>query len=252
MTDVLAYSGPRKSVVGVLGGMGPAATADFMSKFIARTNVDTEVDHIPLAIWSNPEVPDRTQFLRGLGVSPVPAMVDGVRRLTGLGADFIAIPCNTAHFFLPELIELTGARFLNMIEETVVQARQQSPGIRRVGILSTRGTRMTGLYAAACAERHLECVELSEEHQERFVDPAINQVKTGGDVNAGVAWIRQAVRVLADMGAEAVIAGCTEIPLIADRAVQVLPVIDATDCLAAAAVDRVQAEVAKPRNFAGP
>lgn len=233
------YTGPVKPVLGVLGGMGPSATADFMAKLVARTSVRAECDHLPIAVWSNPEIPDRTEALLGRGPSPVPAMADGVRRLMGLGATTIAIPCNTAHAFLGELRARTGAEIIDMIEATVTGVLTSAPDTSRIGVLSTAGTRRTGLYAAECRRRGLVPVELSAADQARLVDPAIRDVKVGSDLQGAALRIREAVAALAGRGATAIIAGCTEIPLVASLAAEILPVVDATDCLAAAVVGRL-------------
>ncbi|HJP73269.1 MAG TPA: amino acid racemase [Pseudonocardiaceae bacterium] len=236
----LAYTGPSKPVVGILGGMGPSATADFMAKLVARTPVSSESDHLPVALWSNPEIPDRTRALIGRGPSPVPAMADGVRRLLDLGATTIAIPCNTAHAFIDDLRARTHAHFLNMIEAAVAAARSEHPDMRAVGILSTAGTRRTGLYTAACRRAGLIPIELPEIDQARLVNPSISEVKTGADRRAALARIHDATAVLAQLGASAVIAGCTEIPLITGKAAEVLPIVDATDCLARAVITHVR------------
>jgi aspartate racemase len=235
------HAAPAKPVVGILGGMGPSATADFLAKLVARTPVSTEADHLPVALWSNPEIPDRTRALLGRGPSPVPAMADGIRRLVALGATTIAIPCNTAHAFLGELRERTRAEFVDMIEATVTAVLSEHPSVRKVGILSTAGTRRVGLYAAACRRRGLVPVELSQTDQGRLVDPSINDVKTGGEPSSAVGRIREAAIALARLGAGAVIAGCTEIPLVSHSAAEVLPVVDATDCLARAVIARARA-----------
>ena len=236
VSEVSTYDGPRKRIVGVLGGMGPLATADFLSKVIQRTEVATEADHLPLAIWSNPEIPDRTRALLGVGPSPVPAMTDGVTRLLEMGASAIAIPCNTAHAFVPELEATTRATFLNMIDVAVDHVVQNHPGTRRVGVLGTRGTRLAGLYAKACAARDLDVIDVPDDLQHLYVDVAIRQVKTGGDRRCATALVGQAAATLAMQGADVAIAACTEIPLVAQAAAKVLPVVDATDCLAAALV----------------
>lgn len=238
MTEDLASPGPRKRVVGVLGGMGPSATADFISKVIARTPVEREADHLPLVVWSNPEIPDRTNALLGIGPSPVPAMVDGAQRLAAAGATLIVMPCNTAHAFLGELRPKVGIPFVDMVSTTVDLIRRSRPSVARVGLLATAGTRRAGLYAAECAKHQLELIDLSDEDQAGLVTPAIRAVKVGGDLGDAEAKVRRAARLLAASGAEVLIAGCTEIPLIASGAATVLPIIDSTACLADEVVRR--------------
>jgi aspartate racemase len=233
---VTVYGGLSQPVVGILGGMGPSATADFMAKVVARTPVNSERDHLPLAVWSNPEIPDRTAAILGVGPSPVPAMADGVARLVTIGAQAIAVPCNTAHAFLNELQALTAAHFLNMIDATMATVVRDHPDAQRIGVLGTRGTRTAGLYTTACHRLGLDVVEPSDDEQAELVDRAIAQVKTGQGLFEAREHIRDATEALAHAGATVVIAGCTEIPLVSSYASDVLPIVDATDCLAEAVV----------------
>ncbi|SEM29648.1 aspartate/glutamate racemase family protein [Streptacidiphilus jiangxiensis] len=231
-----SYEGPAKTIVGILGGMGPSATADFMAKLVARTPAAMEFEHLPLAIWSNPEIPDRTRALLGLGPSPVPSMVDGVRRLIAMGARSIAIPCNTAHAFLPEIRQLVDVPFIDMIRATVDAIVCEYVGVRSVGLLATEGTRRAGLYAAECERRGLTLVNLDPGEQGAWVSPAIHMVKTGGDLAVARLGIRKAAQRLHQLGADIVVAGCTEIPLVSQDATQIVSIVDATDCLASAVV----------------
>jgi aspartate racemase len=214
--------------------MGPAATADFLSKLVAATPATVESDYIPVVVWSDPRIPDRTAALLGRGPTPVPAMLDGIARLVGAGADLIAIPCNTAHAFLPELRAAADVEILDMIQITVGRLRD----VGTVGILSTEGTRRAGLFAAACRARGLVPLELDEQEQNALSDRAIGLVKNGQPGEIAEELIRRAAALLKERGADVVIAGCTEIPLVAERARHVLPIVDATECLAEAAVSR--------------
>lgn len=223
-------------VVGILGGMGPLATADFLTKLTTLTPADHEAGHLTVAIWSNPRIPDRTRALRGLGPSPVNAMADGVRALLLLGASLIAVPCNTAHAFLPDVQARTGARFVDMIDATVARVAGEYPDASRIGILSTEGTQLAGLYRRACDRSGLIAVEPSTDVQQACLDRAIALVKTGGDLQRAASLVAQAAHHLADRGAEAVILGCTELPIISQQVTQFLPVVDATDSLARAVV----------------
>jgi aspartate racemase len=225
-------------VIGILGGMGPAATADLLAKIAARTPVRRDQDHLRVVVWSNPKIPDRTLALQNRGPSPLPALIDGVARLQAMNVDMIAIACNTAHAFLDELqASDTTARFFNMISEAVRRTSQRYPEAERVGVLSTAGTRLAGLYAAECARLGLTAIELDDPHQARLVDTAIEGVKAARGFEQPASQIRQAVESLSDLGAEVVIAGCTEIPLVSYEASKVLPIVDATECLAEAIVD---------------
>lgn len=106
-------------VLGVLGGMGPLATARFYDAVVRATPAGHDQGHIPTVIWSDPRIPDRTAAILAGGPSPVPAMVDGARKLETAGAETLAIPCNTAHAFLPELRASTRLVWIDMVGETL-------------------------------------------------------------------------------------------------------------------------------------
>jgi aspartate racemase len=222
-------------VIGVLGGMGPLATADFLRKLTLRTPVTGEADHLTVAVWSDPTIPDRTDALLGRGPSPLPALHRGVERLTDLGADVIAMPCNTAHAFLPALRRVTTARFLDMVRLATVAAARRTADGGRIGLLATNGTRLARLYDDAATGLGRQLVHVPEARQQEDVDVAIAAIKAS-DLLAGSRGVRRAAKTLADLGAEVVIAGCTEIPLVIDAAADLVPFVDATDCLAVRAV----------------
>ena len=223
------------SRLGVLGGMGPMATAYFFERLIAATSASTDQEHIPVVIWSDGRVPDRTDALLGRGPSPVPAMNEGWHALKNAGADLIAIPCNTAHAFLSEIDTSPGRGFVDMIAATVDTAAALSSG--RVGLFATRGTRMSGLYDRAAEERGLDLVHVDEDEQENLIDKAIRILKGGERSDAAERLIEEATRSLATSGCDVVMAACTEIPLASGRASQVLPVVDSVACLADACVE---------------
>ena len=132
-------------IIGILGGMGPLATADLYTKIIRATPATRDQEHLHVIIDADPTVPDRSAFLRGLGPDPMPKLTAGAERLERIGAAFIAIPCNTAHAFLPALRGRVGIPILDMVAETAVRVRRDHPSARRVGILATQGTIESGL-----------------------------------------------------------------------------------------------------------
>jgi aspartate racemase len=230
-------TGGDRPLVGVLGGMGPLATADFYTKIVELSPAARDQDHVRIVIWADPTVPDRSSALLDGGPSPVPALVRGVRSLQTAGAQVIAMPCNTAHAFLPELRAVSGVTILDMIELTMEHVTTTCPGLSRLGILATRGTHATRLYQNRAAAAGLEPVLLGGTQQRDLVDRAIAVVKGGRDLDRAASLIRTAVASLRDLGAEAVVVGCTELPVVAGRASDVLPVVDATSVLAQAVVE---------------
>ena len=129
-----------EKTIGILGGMGPEATLDLFSKIIANTPAAKDQDHLRVVIDSNPKVPDRTAAILRGGESPVPAMKAGIQALKQAGADFVVIPCVSAHFFLDELQREATLPILSMLDVTAEHIRKDHLHIRTVGMLATTGT----------------------------------------------------------------------------------------------------------------
>lgn len=222
-------------LVGVLGGMGPAATAEFYAKLVRRTPAIRDQDHLRVAIWADPTVPDRVAAAVNGSDEPYPAMLHGALRLRDLGATEVVIPCHTAHVFLPRLAAETGLRFLDMVHETIRELAGRSP-TGGVGLLGTRGTIVSGLYQAGCREARLDVVEPDDAVQ-AHLDVAIALVKQGA-VEAAGQQLQRVLDALVERDASPVVLACTELPL----AVPYLPapgraeLIDPTDLLADAII----------------
>ena len=229
---------PERAVrsLGVLGGMGPLATAYFFESVVRATPATSDQAHIPTLVWSDGRVPDRTLAIQGRGPSPVPMMASGLRVLASAGADVIAIPCNTAHAFLPELVRATDREIVDMIHETVAAALAANPSLTTLGVLCTTGTRSALLYEKAAAQLGVTVAHVSRGQQSALVDEAIRIVKRGGRSELAERLIAEAAISLADQGAQAVVAACTELPLVSAAAGRVLPIVDSVDALARAAV----------------
>jgi aspartate racemase len=222
--------------VGILGGMGPAATADFYTKLVRSTPAARDQDHVPVVIWADPTVPDRTAALLGHGPDPSPWLERGARHVVSAGADLIAVPCNTAHAFL-DVVRSAAAPVpvLDMVAETAEEVARSQPGAA-VGILATTGTLTAELYQDALARRGLEPV-IPEGAAQQAVMAAIRHVKAGGDLSDAHRLILPALRSLGRLGATALVAACTEIPLLFDgQDSGRTSVVDATAVLARAAV----------------
>ncbi len=222
--------------IGILGGMGPLATADLYHKIILATPARRDQDHFHVIIDADPTIPDRSAALRGEGPDPLPGLLASARRLEGAGADFIVIPCNTAHAFLPALRPRLSIPVVDMIAETAEWVRRAYPAARRIGILAYRGTIEAGLYHHALRERGLAPLNPTPERQRRLVDGAIDAVK-GNDTRPAVGeWLAEAGRGLVADGAEVLLAACTEIPIVLTPAMVPAPLLDPTQILAEAAV----------------
>ncbi|MEA5455173.1 amino acid racemase [Sinomonas sp. JGH33] len=225
---------PQEPVIGILGGMGPAATADFYTKLVRHTRAHRDQDHPRTVIWSDPTIPDRTDALLGLGEDPTPWMLRGLKHLEEVGATLIAVPCNTAHAFVPELQAHTGVPILHMIEETV--ALLAASGVTTAGLLATTGTCRTELYQGSAQRWGLTVQVPGHEAQQKVMD-AIQQIK-GGRPSVAAAALVQAAQELQAQGAQAVIAGCTEIPLALSEEMLQVRLVDPTAVLAEAALRR--------------
>jgi aspartate racemase len=209
--------------LGVLGGMGPAATLDFLAKLQAFTPAETDQDHIRVIVDINPKVPDRN--LPGSGAGPLLAEMAGA--LAGAGAEVLAIACNTAHAHADLIQRASGLPLIDMIETGAAAAARS--GAMRVGVLGTKGA--LKLYREYLAAQALGLVGLSADDQERFM-AVLYQIKSGDTGPAVKAEMRSlAQRLIAD-GAEAVIAGCTEVPLVLGSGDLKAELIDPGDLLA--------------------
>lgn len=202
-------------MVGILGGMGPAATNDFYQKLIAATPALRDQDHLPVVIWGDPRIPDRTEALLQGGPDPTPWIRNGIVQLRAAGCRLIAMPCNSAHAFLQRLgVAELGIELLDMISETVARVSVATPAARVVGVLGTTGTVRSGIYDHAFGSRGIRVIAPSQQEQS-IVMSLIRKVKAGSHGPLDTATLMTIIDVLRDRGAEAVILGCTELPLIA-------------------------------------
>jgi aspartate racemase len=217
-------------VIGVLGGMGPLATADFYAKLVRLTSAGVDQDHPRVIIDS--KIPDRTAALLGHGPDPTPALVATAQNLERAGAGLIAIPCNSAHAFLNAVRRAVGVPVLDMTEEVAAAVALRA---RSAGILATEGTLRLRLYHGALARHGVAVVEPSEAEQ-AVVMTAIYAVKAGDLEPAVRAPVREVVAALVARGAGAIVLGCTELPLLIGPDDASVPVFDSTEILARAAL----------------
>jgi len=229
------------TIVGILGGMGPAATADFYLKLINATPAEKDQDHIRTVIWSDPTVPDRSAALIGGGEDPTPYLVRGAHRLADCGASFIVIPCNTAHAFRVAIEQATGVPVLDMIAATASALGTGVPTPSAVGVLATDGTLSTGLYREALTAEGYRSIEPDSEVQLRLMD-ALASIKAGDVGRQTQTGLGQAANHLVGRGADVLIAGCTEVVLGLRSDCVSVPVIDPAQVLAELIVKLVYPE----------
>ncbi|MDH5706946.1 MAG: amino acid racemase [Candidatus Aminicenantes bacterium] len=234
-----------KKTIGILGGMGPEATAYFYGLIIKNTKAEKDQEHIPVVIYANPGVPERTAAVLGKGPSPLPQLLEGIRVLKEAGADFIVMPCVTAHHFYNEIMREVKVNFLNLVEETVLYALRKNPKLKKAGLVSSTGTLRARLFHEAFAREAVEIIEPQEEEQERVMEAIFGKegVKAGYTSGKSREAIRDAARALIARGAEAVIAGCTEVPLVLKARDIEVPLIEPLQILAEASIKMAGYEV---------
>ncbi len=221
-----------RKTVGVIGGMGPDATVDFMSSVIAFTDATRDQDHVRMLVDNNPGVPCRQEALLGEGDDPGPVLADMARGLEAAGADFLVMPCNTAHAFADAVTSAAAIPLLSIVDATVAACH----GHAAVGLLATRGCFDAGVYQDAFAATGTELVVPDEAELTELME-LIFAIK-GGDRSGKIG---ERMRVLAEAlvarGATVVVGGCTEITLVLDDSMLSVPLVSTTDELARAAAD---------------
>ncbi len=202
--------------IGILGGMGPEATSYLYDKLIKSTPAKKDQDHVPIVIFNNPKIPDRTEAILYGGESPVNELIKTAHKLEEAGADFIVMPCNTSHYFIDEVSSAIGIPLVNMLSETVKFIKEKYSDVRTVGLLATSGTVKSRIYHKIFENSGIEVLDLTEFEQEVLVMDSIygyNGIKAGRKEGAS-SKLLTAVNSFKNNGAELIIMGCTEIPLV--------------------------------------
>ena len=226
--------------IGILGGMGPLATADFFAKLTRATPAARDQDHFPVTLESAPQIPDRVAALQEGGADVLSALRAVAQRLVDAGCDVIAMPCNTAHLWHAALAADLPVPFLHIADAVAGQLA----GARKIGLMGTTATLASRLYQQRIEERFggkLEWVLPAEDEMLSAVMPGVAAVKRY-DIDAARALLLPVVQRLAAQGIDALVLGCTEIPLAITQATitqenRRVRVIDATDALARATVN---------------
>jgi aspartate racemase len=247
----------RKPTLGVLGGMGAMATVDFLRKLVEATPAERDQEHIPLIVRFCPEVPDRAAALAGAGPSPQPALVAAAVELAAAGAQALAIPCNTAHYWYDALCAAVPIPILHIVDAAVAELQRrgmsppgrpkgESPSAPReggpvsgpVGLLATSGTVHAAVYPQRAPQ--LRWVVPSAAELDKLVMPGIRAVKAQR-LAEGRALLGAAAEALVARGARVIVLGCTEVPVALDPTADAerllgVPLLDATAALAARCV----------------
>jgi aspartate racemase len=242
-------------VIGIVGGVGPYAALDLARKIFGETVASRDQDHIPVALLSYPSlIPDRTAFLLGeTGVNPALGILEVIADLERLGCQVIGIPCHTAH--APAIWDViaegiaergSGVKLLHMVEEVAFFVRHAFPDVTRVGVLSTVGTQLSGVYPGVLGRHGLKAVTLEDSEHRVLVHDSVYDPEFGVKAHASPVSERARANVLTAVeraraaGAEVVVLACTELPLaVPEPVVAGTPLVDATRVLARALIRSV-------------
>lgn len=230
---------PARPVLGVLGGMGPVATADFMLRLARLTPAARDQDHLPTVVYSDPQTPDRSDAILGRGPSPLPALLRGIEFLNRSGCALIAIPCNSAHHWYEQLAQRSAVPILH-IADTAAQRLRATPEVRTVGVLATDGTIRSGIYQRQLAGAGIDSLDLAGLGDANPVMRGIRAMKAG-QAEVARETLRTAGQQLAGLGAQALLVACTDVSAALAGVAELdgTPVLDASDCLAQASIDRL-------------
>lgn len=228
---VAAMTEKTEKIAGVMGGMGPDATVDFMARVIALTASGRDQDHVHMIVDQDPSVPNRGHALRDGSTDVVDALGAMAQRLEKAGADFLVLVCNTAHVFLDKVHAETSIPFISIIDETVREIDRVCPDARKVGVMATEGCLDTGIYQDAVKASGRESLEPGGADLEQLMK-LINAIKSGNQDKDIARAMQASASALVEQGAEVIIGGCTEIPIVFKGDNFTVPVVASTYVLA--------------------
>ena len=232
-----------KKTLGVIGGMGPAATCDLMEKIISLTRAASDQEHIHMLADVNTAIPDRTAAILRGGPDPVPELTKSARRLVSAGADILLMPCNTAHYFYDDVARAVSVPVLHMPREAA--AALKAAGVKKAGVLATDGTVRAGVYEKALTGAGIEPLYPSPAMQAEVMRLIYDGVK-GRAVPLESIPVGDILQDLRSQGAEKVVLACTELPIAFAELGLMEGCLDATRALAFAAVRAAGAETTAP------
>lgn len=239
MTSTPTERDAAHPLVGVIGGVGPLATAYFLQLVVRLTEADRDQDHVDMVVFNHATIPDRTDFVLGRsGDDPGPVLARDALRLEGFGVDFLVMPCNTAHYFTRHVLDAITVPFVSIVDVTVDAARARVPGLQAVGLLATEGTAGSGVYQDAFGAHGVQTLVPDAADQEIVSRIIYEQVKAGRPVDVDA--LHAVAGRLADRGASVVVLGCTELSVVGvDHDLLVDPLyLDSMDQLARATILR--------------
>jgi aspartate racemase len=208
--------------------MGPEATSYLFELIIKNTQAAKDQEHIPVIIYSNPLIPPRTDAILKKGLSPLPLLLEGVRILRQAGADFIVMPCVTAHYYYHDIAKQEKIPFLNLLDETLFYVQKNIPSLTRIGLIASTGTLLSRLFHETFTKEGIEVIVPSEKEQDQVMEAIFGKKGIKAGLTSGLSQkiIQDAAAKLIQKGAEAVIAGCTEVPLVLKQVNLSVPLVD--------------------------
>ena len=218
-------------IVGILGGMGPKATVDLLAKIVEETHAKTEQDDLRIIIDNNPKMPSRQEAILNGGESPVPVMIETARNIERAGADFLILGANTPHYYFDEIASAIHIPMIHIIDEAVKDMKRRIPGIKKVGVLATSAAAKACLYESSCRRFGVDVVAATAEEQD-IIQESFYTFKFHGRTAGCVKAIRQCGDALIARGAESLIMGCTEFPVILSGEAFTVPLTDPNDIIA--------------------
>ena len=221
--------------LGILGGMGPAASAEFITRLIQQTPASCDQEHIPFVLWNEPRTPDRSTSMRDGNDYPLPYLKEGILSLKSVGCDYIVIPCNSAHYWYDEMNTL-GMPILHIVDSVVDELKSLDILNQTIGVLGTQGTIEYGIYQDHLIKQGWKCITPDTAEMDYFVQPAINFIKAGQITEAHFLLVK-VIDSLIERGAKAVVLGCTELPLAVRELKQNgIPLVNSIDSLVKKAI----------------
>lgn len=220
-----------RKTVGILGGMGPEATIEFMRRLVAAVPATDDAAHIRMLVDNNPKVPSRIKALiEGTGDDPAPVLARMARNLETAGADFLAMPCNTAHAYLRQIEAAVAIPVLDMIGLSISALAEGSPRPRAVGLLASPAVRQTGVFAVPLSREGFETIAPSPEEEATLL-ALIKLIKAGRRGLAEQAMLHEVAGSLVARGAEALVIACSEFSLLPKPCIEDRFVLDTLDVL---------------------
>jgi aspartate racemase len=226
----------REKIAGVIGGMGPEATVDFLRRLIAATPARDDSEHIRVLVDNNPKIPSRiAALIDGGGEDPAPVLCAMARGLQAQGADFLVMPCNTAHYYLPAIAHAVTIPVLDMVALSIRRLGMLAPKPARIGMLASPAVRLVGLYEARLREAGFAALFPGEDGEARLLE-IIRAVKAGALEDRHRRTYADVAAELAKAGAGAILIACTEFSVIGPPSGLARPCIDALDVLVEATI----------------